>query len=63
MTDVRPYSPEPTRDLKHDPEEELGSFSPELLHGDEDEEAIDPEEDRIELVTYILHSLLWYWNK
>ncbi|KAI3777253.1 hypothetical protein L1987_47051 [Smallanthus sonchifolius] len=27
-------------------EEEAGSFSPELLHGDEDEEAIDPEEDR-----------------
>ncbi|KAI7739369.1 hypothetical protein M8C21_010712 [Ambrosia artemisiifolia] len=27
-------------------EEEAGSFSPELLHDDEDEEAIDPEEDR-----------------
>ncbi|XP_076911525.1 splicing factor Cactin-like [Bidens hawaiensis] len=27
-------------------EEEPGSFSPELLHGDEDEDAIDPEEDR-----------------
>ncbi|KAJ0507468.1 putative cactin, central domain-containing protein [Helianthus annuus] len=27
-------------------DEEAGSFSPELLHGDEDEEAIDPEEDR-----------------
>ncbi|KAI3761019.1 hypothetical protein L1987_51424 [Smallanthus sonchifolius] len=27
-------------------EEEAGSFSPELLHGDEDEEAIDPEEDK-----------------
>ncbi|KAJ0963163.1 hypothetical protein J5N97_028285 [Dioscorea zingiberensis] len=30
-------------------EEEPGSFSPELLHGDEDEGAIDPEEDRAEL--------------
>uniref|UniRef100_A0A9I9CW45 Splicing factor Cactin n=1 Tax=Cucumis melo TaxID=3656 RepID=A0A9I9CW45_CUCME len=26
--------------------EEAGSFSPELMHGDEDEEAVDPEEDR-----------------
>lgn len=32
-------------------EEEAGSFSPELLHGDEDEEAIDPEEDRALLVS------------
>lgn len=48
--DARPYSPEPMRyDVKDEPEEELGSFSPELMHGDEDEEAIDPEEDRIEL--------------
>lgn len=41
-----PLSPELI--LKHEPmeEEEAGSFSPELLHGDEDEEAIDPEEDR-----------------
>ncbi|GJT77191.1 cactin-like protein isoform X1 [Tanacetum coccineum] len=33
---------------KHEPmeEDEAGSFSPELLHGDENEEAIDPEEDR-----------------
>ncbi|PKA54344.1 hypothetical protein AXF42_Ash000177 [Apostasia shenzhenica] len=31
------------------PEEEAGSFSPVLLHGDEDEEAIDPEEDQAEL--------------
>lgn len=35
-------------------EEEPGSFSPELLHGDEDEIAIDPEEDRAELVIYLL---------
>ncbi|KAK6942710.1 Cactin, C-terminal [Dillenia turbinata] len=27
-------------------EEEAGSFSPELLHGDDNEEAIDPEDDR-----------------
>ena len=32
-------------------EEEAGSFSPELLHGDENEEAIDPEEDRAMLVS------------
>lgn len=33
-----------------EPEEEAGSFSPELLHGDDNEEAIDPEEDRAALV-------------
>ncbi|KAG1347517.1 cactin [Cocos nucifera] len=48
--DAKPYSPEPAVDEPRDePEEEAGSFSPELLHGDEDEEAIDPEEDRAEL--------------
>lgn len=31
---------------KEDEEEEAGSFSPELLHGDDNEEALDPEEDR-----------------
>ncbi|XP_020096133.1 cactin [Ananas comosus] len=50
VEDAGPYSPgpiveEPERDL----EEEPGSFSPELLHGDEDEAAIDPEEDKAEL--------------
>lgn len=33
-------------------EDEAGSFSPELLHGDENEEAIDPEEDRAILVIF-----------
>ncbi|KAJ0963232.1 hypothetical protein J5N97_028354 [Dioscorea zingiberensis] len=52
--DIEVYSPEPAMtDAKADPkvelEEEPGSFSPELLHGDEDEGAIDPEEDRAEL--------------
>lgn len=32
--------------MEEEEEEEAGSFSPELLHGDENEEAIDPEEDR-----------------
>jgi len=31
-------------------EEEDGSFSPQLMHGNEDEDAIDPEEDKAELV-------------
>lgn len=31
-------------------DDEAGSFSPELLHGDENEEAIDPEEDKAILV-------------
>ena len=30
--------------------EEAGSFSSQLLHGDENEDAVDPEEDRTALV-------------
>lgn len=53
-TDAQPYSPEPmTKEEVHELEEEPGSFSPELLHGDENEEAIDPEVDRVELVSYL----------
>lgn len=44
---------EEIREAEEEGEEEAGSFSPELLHGDENEEAIDPEEDRAILVTYI----------
>ncbi|KAK9158745.1 hypothetical protein Scep_005319 [Stephania cephalantha] len=49
--DAPTYSPEPMpyEEDTHELEEEPGSFSPELLHGDENEEAIDPEEDRREL--------------
>uniref|UniRef100_A0A1D1YC09 Splicing factor Cactin n=1 Tax=Anthurium amnicola TaxID=1678845 RepID=A0A1D1YC09_9ARAE len=50
VEDVQTYSPAPIVDEeKHEIEEEPGSFSPELLHGDEEEEAIDPEVDRAEL--------------
>ncbi|GAV77475.1 CactinC_cactus domain-containing protein/Cactin_mid domain-containing protein [Cephalotus follicularis] len=45
--DAETFSPEPVmKEDTHEAEEEAGSFSPELLHGDENEEAIDPEEDR-----------------
>ncbi|KAH7512065.1 splicing factor Cactin [Ziziphus jujuba] len=44
--DAQTYSPEPMKEETQEVEEEAGSFSPELLHGDENEEAIDPEEDR-----------------
>ncbi|KAI3724031.1 hypothetical protein L2E82_35795 [Cichorium intybus] len=45
--DEAPLSPEPIpQDKTMEEDEEAGSFSPELLHGDESEEAIDPEEDR-----------------
>lgn len=55
FVDVQPHSPEPiVEEPADEPEEEPGSFSPELLHGDEDEVAIDPEEDRAELVIYLL---------
>ncbi|MED6182126.1 hypothetical protein PIB30_025679 [Stylosanthes scabra] len=40
------FSPEPIRAKEQEVEDEPGSFSPELMHGDDDEEAIDPEEDR-----------------
>lgn len=57
--DAEVYSPEPvTHENKDELEEEPGSFSPELLHGDEDEGAIDPEEDRAELVIIWLFLLL-----
>ncbi|KAK9921106.1 hypothetical protein M0R45_029633 [Rubus argutus] len=47
--DAETYSPERIEEEVHDAEEEAeeaGSFSPELLHGDENEEVMDPEEDR-----------------
>lgn len=37
----------------YEDEQEAGSFSPELLHGDENEDAIDPEEDRATLVSLL----------
>ncbi|KAK4272798.1 hypothetical protein QN277_021304 [Acacia crassicarpa] len=40
------YSPEPMKGEDQEAEDESGSFSPILLHGDENEEAIDPEEDK-----------------
>ncbi|CAN0879885.1 CTN [Linum grandiflorum] len=44
--DLEPVYREPVEETE-EAEEEAGSFSPELLHGDEDEEeAIDPEEDK-----------------
>lgn len=55
--DAETFSPEPPLDETHEAEE-AGSFSPELLHGDENEEAIDPEEDRAILVTFVMVSLL-----
>ncbi|KAI3469994.1 hypothetical protein Pfo_026657 [Paulownia fortunei] len=40
-------SPIPVMDVEvHDEEELAGSYSPQLLHGDENEDAIDPEEDK-----------------
>ncbi|KAH9735289.1 Cactin [Citrus sinensis] len=45
--DAGNFSPEPILDKEsQESEEEAGSFSPELLHGDGDEEAIDPDKDR-----------------
>ncbi|XP_024981287.1 cactin [Cynara cardunculus var. scolymus] len=44
--DEVPLSPEPIPNDESMEEEEAGSFSPELLHEDENDEAIDPEEDR-----------------
>ncbi|KAK4743244.1 hypothetical protein SAY87_001245 [Trapa incisa] len=48
--DTRAISPElMVQEEAMEPEEEAGSFSPQLLHGDDDEDAIDPEEDRAAL--------------
>ena len=37
-------------------DEEDGSFSPELMHGNEDEDAIDPDEDKAEMVHCAFYS-------
>lgn len=51
ILDAEAFSPEPIlREETHEAEEEAGSFSPELLHGDDLEAAIDPEEDKAILV-------------
>lgn len=46
VNDAQTFSPEPIKEETYEDEQEAGSFSPELLHGDENEEAVDPEEDR-----------------
>ncbi|PWZ14127.1 Branched-chain-amino-acid aminotransferase 5, chloroplastic [Zea mays] len=47
------YSPEPIpQQTDNQFEEEDGSFSPQLMHGNEDEDAIDHEEDKAELVEF-----------
>ncbi|KAL6894268.1 hypothetical protein ACP4OV_008366 [Aristida adscensionis] len=49
--DDKQYSPEPIEQTDNhlEDDEEAGSFSPQLMHGNEDEDAIDPEEDKAEL--------------
>lgn len=44
--DDQPPSPAPVLYEATEEAEEAGSYSPELLHGEETEEAIDPEEDK-----------------
>ncbi|TKY53022.1 Cactin protein [Spatholobus suberectus] len=46
------FSPEPIKGEDQEAEDQAGSFSPELFHGDENEEAIDPEEDRALLIIF-----------
>ena len=51
FADDKRYSPEPIlQQTDNHLEEEDGSFSPQLMHGNEGEDAIDPEEDKAELV-------------
>ncbi|XP_062214301.1 splicing factor Cactin-like [Phragmites australis] len=47
--DDKQYLPEPIPEQTDNHLEEDGSFSPQLMHGSEDEDAIDPEEDKAEL--------------
>ncbi|ERN16641.1 cactin [Amborella trichopoda] len=50
VEDIRPYSPLPVaEEPAYELEEEPGSFSPELLHGNDEDEGIDPKEDMAEL--------------
>lgn len=53
----RSLSPEPIKAEGQEVEDEAGSFSPKLFHGDENEEAIDPEEDRALLVNLIYYLI------
>lgn len=54
-TDAREHSLEPiVEEREQTDEEEAGSFSPVLMHGSGDEEAIDPEEDMAELVHFFV---------
>lgn len=48
VEDAQVLSPEPIliEETHAEEEEEAGSFSPQLLHGDENDDAIDPEEDK-----------------
>jgi hypothetical protein len=62
--DDRRYSPEPiAEETENHLDEEAGSFSPELMHGTEDEDAIDPDEDKAELVySLFLQHCAFYSN-
>lgn len=52
LLDAQAFSPEPMLEEEtSEAAEEAGSYSPQMLHGDENEEAIDPEEDKAILVT------------
>lgn len=52
LLDAQALSPEPMLEEEtSEAAEEAGSYSPQMLHGDENEEAIDPEEDKAILVT------------
>ncbi|ONM02275.1 Cactin [Zea mays] len=55
--DDKRYSSEPIpQQTDNQFEEEDGSFSPQLMHGNEDEDAIDPEEDKDELVEFYVRA-------
>ncbi|KAK9733408.1 hypothetical protein RND81_04G066400 [Saponaria officinalis] len=48
IDDSRAFSPEPMTDEEAEAlEAEEGSFSPQLLHGEDNEDVIDPDEDRL----------------
>lgn len=56
------FSPEPIAEEEEADEaaEAAGSFSPELMHGDDREAAIDPEEDKKLLVSLTVPSIEFY---
>lgn len=66
FVDAQVFAPEPIpQEETEEADEYAGSFSPELFNADENEEAIDPEEDKAILVrlSSIFTDYIYYPDK